>query len=70
VFLRNVFLPNVFLRKEFCEMFSAKCFSANDMQFLFNAYEFGSSGSAVLPTLFKLGKQLSDSDYKNVLFLL
>ncbi|CAF3342861.1 unnamed protein product [Rotaria socialis] len=31
---------------------------------LFNAYEFGSSGSAVLPTLFKLGKRLSDSDYK------
>ncbi|CAF1052520.1 unnamed protein product [Rotaria sordida] len=31
---------------------------------LFNAYEFGSSGSAVLPTLFKLGKRLSDNDYK------
>lgn len=31
---------------------------------LFNAYEFGSSGSAVLPTLFKLGKRLSDADYK------
>jgi SCY1-like protein 1 len=31
---------------------------------LFNAYEFGSSGSAVLPTLFKLGKKLSDGDYK------
>jgi SCY1-like protein 1 len=31
---------------------------------LFNAYEFGSSGSAVLPTLFKLGKRLSDGDYK------
>ncbi|UJR32169.1 hypothetical protein I4U23_019635 [Adineta vaga] len=31
---------------------------------LFNAYEFGSSGSAVLPTLFKLGKKLSDADYK------
>jgi SCY1-like protein 1 len=31
---------------------------------LFNAYEFGSSGSAVLPTLFKLGKRLSDTDYK------
>ncbi|CAF1059745.1 unnamed protein product [Adineta steineri] len=31
---------------------------------LFTAYEFGSSGSAVLPTLFKLGKRLSDNDYK------
>lgn len=31
---------------------------------LFNAYEFGSAGSAVLPTLFKLGKKLSDADYK------
>ena len=31
---------------------------------LFNAYEFGSSGSAVLPTLFKLGKRLSDAEYK------
>ena len=31
---------------------------------LFNAYEFGSSGSAVLPTLFKLGKRLSDGEYK------
>lgn len=31
---------------------------------LFNAYEFGSAGSAVLPTLFKLAKRLSDSDYK------
>ncbi|CAF1072156.1 unnamed protein product [Adineta ricciae] len=31
---------------------------------LFTAYEFGSAGSAVLPTLFKLGKKLSDNDYK------
>jgi len=34
VFLRNVFRGNIFLRKNFYKLFSAKCFSANDIQFV------------------------------------
>ena len=33
IFLRNIFLQNIFLRKISCEILSAKCFSANNMQF-------------------------------------
>lgn len=46
------------------DQFSSNINEKKLLPLLFNAYEFGSAGSAVLPTLFKLGKRLTDVEYK------
>ncbi|CAF1166461.1 unnamed protein product, partial [Didymodactylos carnosus] len=44
--------------------FSSRINENKLLPLLLNAYEFGNSGSVVLPTLFKLGKNLNDQEYK------